>query len=239
MPYLFARTTALRYTKSLEDEPLGVDSIDDKQAIVTLGFKGAQIVNLTTLTPGRVIIPESLLLPTKYCNVSCRDGQIWISKTNLMKTIWNALWSPFGEKATLIQIDIRGNVIREVTAQFSPMCICLSPAGVIYYCNAAIPETGNYNMHCITPNGHATIFDSPPDLRTPSEIAVDATGNVYIVREDSNNIHKMSSNGKRNTIILTKEDGIRNPCCLCSNKYTNPLLVVNDHGRRIDVYRFD
>lgn len=139
-----------------------------------------------------------------------RDGQIWKNTGD----------------DTLMQIDIRGNVIREVKIASNLCCINYT-------------DLTHRGVYSVTRDGQKTTFYRHSDLLTPRGIAVDAIGNVYVADMSSDNIHRISSDGKKHAMILQKEDGIRKPCGLCLNKDTNQLLVRDNYGRRFDVYGFD
>ncbi|XP_052064426.1 uncharacterized protein LOC127704427 isoform X1 [Mytilus californianus] len=192
--------------------PWRVAMIDDKRAIVTLQSKGFQILDLTTLTLGRCIKPG------KGCYaVTCSNGQIWTSD----------------DGTTINQIDTSGNILRSITTKNEIRDFCIDNDSNIYYTPAVYD--GN-NVYRITPDGQESIFCSHSDLIYSLGIDVDHKGNVYVGGASSDNIHRISSDGKDHQIILAKNDGIKVPWGLCYNRDTKQLLVANDNKTSVAIY---
>ncbi|XP_063400101.1 uncharacterized protein LOC134684723 [Mytilus trossulus] len=198
---------------TLEHELRDVAMVDDNQAIVTLSDKGFQILDLTTLTLGRCIKPGG----KGCCAVSCNNDQIWT----------------FNGGLTISQIDISGNILRYITTKNRVHNLCIDNNGNIYY------TTGNgadNNVYRITPDGQESLFFSHSDLIFPWVIDVDHKGHVYVGGMGSQNIHRISSDGKDHQIILTKDDGINGAWDVCYNRETKQLLVVNDYKESLAMY---
>ncbi|VDI54559.1 Hypothetical predicted protein [Mytilus galloprovincialis] len=198
----------------LEHNPKDVAMIDDNQAIVTLYYKGFQILDLTTLTLGRCIKPGG-----QGCYaVTCSNDQIWTSDDGFN---------------TISQIDTSGNILRSITANNMIEDFCIDNNDNIYY--TPVSNSDN-NVNRIIHDGQESIYFSHSDLIRPNSIDVDGKGNVYVGGLMSDNIHRISSDGKDHQIILTKNDGIHGPWGLCYNRGKKQLLVVNDNKKSVAMY---
>jgi DNA-binding beta-propeller fold protein YncE len=64
-------------------------------------------------------------------------------------------------------------------------------------------------------------------LRCPTDVAVDVQGNMYAIGQESNNLHRISPNGKSMGIMLSKSDGLSRPCSITFNKKYSKLYIFN------------
>lgn len=92
------------------------------------------------------------------------------------------------------------------------------------------------NVYCTAEDGTEIYTFSSPDLQVPDGITTDGKGNVYVVGRGSDNIHRLSKDGKSSQVILTRSDGIKDPVGLCFSKCHRKLFVANDGGRYVTVY---
>ncbi|CAC5368766.1 unnamed protein product [Mytilus coruscus] len=201
-------------TIKVDQKPWDVALIDTVNAIITFQNKGYRILDLTTLTLGQYFKPEA---PGCYA-VTSSQGQIWIDTGSF----------------AIIQIDINGNVLRTLTTKHEIKSICSNDTGNIYYVSN---EVQNDRIYCIKAEGEETIFYDSPDLRWPSDITLDNKGNVYVAGGVSNNVHKISPDGKRHEIVLSKEDGVYSSCGMCYNKERKTIFVISDYGNNIVTYK--
>ena len=92
------------------------------------------------------------------------------------------------------------------------------------------------NVYCMAEDGTEIYTFSSPDLQVPDGITTDGRGNVYVVGRGSDNIHRLSQDGKSSQVILTRSDKIKDPVGLCFSKCHRKLFVANDGGRYVAVY---
>lgn len=201
-------------TIQVDQKPWDVALIDTVSAIITFQNKGYRILDLSTLTLGQYLKPEA---PGCYA-VTSSQGQIWIDTGSF----------------AIIQIDINGNVLRTLTTKHEIKSICSNDTGYIYYVSN---EVQNDKIYCIKAGGEESTFYDSPDLRWPSDITLDNKGNVYVAGGVSNNVHKISPDGKKHEIILTKEDGVYSSCGMCYNKERKTIFVISDYGNNIVTYK--
>ncbi|VDI50838.1 Hypothetical predicted protein [Mytilus galloprovincialis] len=91
-------------------------------------------------------------------------------------------------------------------------------------------------VHCIIYDGNQTFTFNSSALEMPNGIATDRSGNVYVVGRDSNNIHRLSTNGKKSEVVLGPADGIKDPCAICFSRDYRKLFLSNEDGASVYVY---
>ncbi|XP_076108367.1 uncharacterized protein LOC143076461 [Mytilus galloprovincialis] len=113
--------------------------------------------------------------------------------------------------------------------------------GALYYIHCRndkiyISESTSNVIHCLHNDGSHFFKISPLKLSMPDGISSDRQGNVYVVGRESDNIHRLSADGKKNDIILGSDDGIKDPYTICFSKDYGKLFVSNENGTSIFVY---
>ncbi|CAC5415057.1 unnamed protein product [Mytilus coruscus] len=197
-------------TMSLDHQPLGVAMCDNRHAVVTFG-SGIQIVNTQTMTVVKVITDNG-----NFWAVCTLDGKMWVRSQG---------W-------TLSNIDKdNGRILRQIKTIFDPRDTFMNKYGDIF-CSS------NYGdkVYLVTTTGQQREFYSSHDLKLPKGVAVDNNGNVYVAGYITYNIHKISPNGD-GEVILSFEDGIKQPRGLSYNRETNELLVILDDGKTVHIYK--
>lgn len=91
-------------------------------------------------------------------------------------------------------------------------------------------------VHCINDDGNQIFNFNSSALEMPNGIATDRPGNVYVVGRDSNNIHRLSTNGKKSEVVLGPADGIKDPCAICFSRDYRKLFLSNEDGASVFVY---
>jgi outer membrane protein assembly factor BamB len=86
-------------------------------------------------------------------------------------------------------------------------------------------------IYCYTLTGQEIwTFKDENVLRTPMGIALDTIRNIYVAGKGTNNVVVLSADGKNCKQILTKRDGLDEPCSLRININRSELLVCNVRG---------
>ena len=86
-------------------------------------------------------------------------------------------------------------------------------------------------IYCYTLTGqHNWTFKDENVLRKPRGIALDNNRNVYVVDYKTDNVVVLSPDDTNCRQILTKSDGLNEPCSLRINIDRNELLVCNGRG---------
>ena len=91
--------------------------------------------------------------------------------------------------------------------------------------NGDIYLSNGKDVYCVKLDGTIVFKYSSENLRTPQKIATDKNGIVYIVGKDSNNVHRLTPDGRFIDQIL--DNDLKQPQAICFNKnYTNCYITV-------------
>ncbi|CAC5426476.1 unnamed protein product [Mytilus coruscus] len=104
--------------------------------------------------------------------------------------------------------------------------------------NICVRDTSNDDKVFVTSDEKERVFfyDSP-ELKGLMGVAVDDNSDVYVSTVDSNAIYKISQDGQKHDIILNEEDGIKGPMGLSYNDLTKELMIINEEGLSIMIYK--
>ncbi|XP_071149362.1 uncharacterized protein [Mytilus edulis] len=196
---------------NLDYEPHIICLYDKTNAVVSLGDAGIQIIDLTSLKPGRRIKVKGFCMAI----TSVKD-KIWVmNKPN-----------------TLTIVDIDGTVLKVIHTTFDPFDICVNEDGEVY-----CTDNNSDKVFIVTSDGKVREIYNSPDLKGANGVAVDDRGDVYVTGRLSNNIHRISNDGQKHDIVLTADDGINRATGLSYNNKTNELLVLNRDEISIKIYK--
>ncbi|XP_071149001.1 uncharacterized protein [Mytilus edulis] len=195
----------------LDYKPQNVTLFDKNLAVVSVGGAGIQIIDLTSLTPGRGIKVDG----------SCRGI------TSVKDKIWVN-----NKSHTLTKVDINGEVLKVIHTTFAPWDICANQDGDVYCTDA-----DSNKVFVVSSDGKEREIYNSPDLKGANGVAVDERGDLYVAGYLSDNIHKISNGGQKHDIVLTADDGINKQTGISYNKETKELLVANDYTRSINIYK--
>lgn len=92
------------------------------------------------------------------------------------------------------------------------------------------------NVYCIKEDGTVIFTFTSNSLKGPNGITSDGAGNIYVVGQYSNNIHRRSSDGKSSEIVLKEENGLNEPITICFSKNYRKLLISKHKGSSISVF---
>ncbi|VDI14969.1 Hypothetical predicted protein [Mytilus galloprovincialis] len=195
----------------LDYSPLDISLFDKNHAVVSVGGAGIQIIDLTSLKPGRII------------NVEGSCSRITTVKDKILVN---------NKSHTLTIVDINGKVLNIIRTTFDPYCICANQDGDVYCTDAK-----NDKVYVVTSDGKEREICNSPDLKGANGVAVDDRGDVYLTGCVSNNIHRISYDGQKHDIVLSADDDIIRPFSISYNNETKELLVFNDYGDSINIYK--
>ncbi|XP_071154419.1 uncharacterized protein [Mytilus edulis] len=196
---------------NLNSLPQSITLYDNNHALVSVGHEGIQIINLTTLKPGRIIKVDG-----NCFGITSVKDKIWVNN----------------QDNTLISIDINGKVLNTIQTIFDTFHICANKDGDVY-----CTDRDSDKVFVVTSDGKERGIYSSPDLKDTRGVAVDDRGDVYVSGYKSNNIHRISNDGQKHDIVLTAEDGINQPYGLSYNCETRELLVINKICKSIEIYK--
>lgn len=73
-------------------------------------------------------------------------------------------------------------------------------------------------------------------MDTQTDICSDNNGHVYVSGQGSNNIHRLTQDGKVLDIPLDSRHGILKPVALCFNHNQTKLYITNQWGKSVSVF---
>lgn len=126
----------------------------------------------------------------------------------------------------LHRIDIQTKTDRPMQMEGIGTCYVFVDNERIYYADY-------YSLHCVTHDGDEVFNYKHPNLTWPRGVAVDTKGYIYVAGYKSNNIHKLTMDGRLFKILLTQDEGINHPSCLHFECHQRKLLISIEEGRAI------
>ncbi|CAC5424236.1 unnamed protein product [Mytilus coruscus] len=214
---IISRDRLLSYSengKYINECKLGGDAWDvsfhstSGNVVVALQENGIQLVN--NFTPGRV--------------VKCK----------------NAVWGVLSGNENIFVGDTKGNlhIFSSELRHLKALKIGRNDFYYVHYRRNKIyiSEPISDVVHCINDNGSPIFNFTSSTLEMPNGIATDRPGNVYVVGCDSNNIHRLSKNGKKSEVLLGPVDGLKDPSAICFSKDYSKLFLSNEDGASVYVY---
>ncbi|XP_063411349.1 uncharacterized protein LOC134694276 [Mytilus trossulus] len=195
----------------MDYSPHNISLYDKTHAVVSVGGAGIQIIDLTSLKPGRIINVEG-----SCSRITTVKDKIWVKN----------------KSHTLTIVNINGKVFKVIKTTFDAYQICASQDGDVY-----CTDSRSNKVFLVSSDGKEREIYNSPDLKGAIGVAVDDRGDVYVAGQISNNIHRISNDGQKHDIVLSADDGINLPTGLSYNNETKELLVLNDYGESINIYK--
>ena len=100
--------------------------------------------------------------------------------------------------------------------------------------NGDIYLSNGKDVYCVKLDGTIVFKYSSENLRTPQKIATDKNGIVYIVGKDSNNIHRLTPDGRFIDQIL--DNDLKQPQAICFNNNYTKCYITSNNGKSLFVY---
>ena len=90
------------------------------------------------------------------------------------------------------------------------------------------------DVYCVKLDGTIVFKYSSENLKTPQKIATDQNGIVYIVGKDSNNVHRITPDGRFIDHIL--DNDLKQPQAICFNKNYAKCYITSNNGKSLFLY---
>lgn len=211
--FIYICNTDGSHSKSirLDFYPQHVAMFDSSTVLITSFDDFIQIINLPDLTLGRKI-----KVGVKCSAIGCRDDRIWIKSDDYKFTM----------------ISINGQVLSEMRTNIDPWDICVHQSGEIFFTSTIS------SLLCVISESLKDFgVYTGSDLTRAAGVAIDDTGYIFVSCEYHNNIHRISPDGNEQLVVLKTEDGIFQPIGLAYQKSRKLLMVLNECGSSIRVYK--
>ena len=90
------------------------------------------------------------------------------------------------------------------------------------------------DVYCVKLDGTIVFKYSSENIRTPQKIATDQNGIVYIVGKNSNNVHRITPDGRFIDQIL--DNDLKQPQAICFNKNYAKCYITSNNGKSFFLY---
>ena len=199
----------------LPSRPFGISLVNDTTAIITLPYQEQlRYIDVTPrLAAGRVIQLDKMCVGVRVVGsdiyVTCHLGKA-------------------GGEGEVRILDKNGNLRRRLgvnqdnTFMFTRPChLTVSARSVKIYVSDRDQDT----LTCLKTDGTIIFQYKDPELRWPLGVCVDDGDNVMVCGSDSDNLHVVTSHGKKHSIILTSKDGIKYPRSVAYRQTDKTLII--------------
>ncbi|XP_052086500.1 uncharacterized protein LOC127723806 [Mytilus californianus] len=199
---LFDTADIYRSYIKLSDKPWDIASLGQSSAVVSSrDVDSIQFIDLKKM---------SLIK-----NVKVRDS----SKGAIATTDESILVGADG-KIHVLDHDGSGMKIITVPAEGTVSYICTPSVNSICFCD------GSDETKCVTFDGDLVFSYQSPELVKTKNVTADNDGHIYIVGEDSHNIHHLSRDGKFIDIVLSDDNQLYYPIAITFSKDYSKFYVA-------------
>lgn len=129
-------------------------------------------------------------------------------------------------------MDTHGNVTSTINTKYDPWYVTTDDHNCIFWTNGKHGE-----IHCEQVRGLKRFIHHNAKIDCPSGLTLDKRGALYVAGYDSHNIHKFSQDGQYQGEILRESDGIKHPYDIAFNNDKEELVVLNEDGAAISIYK--
>ncbi|CAG2210763.1 unnamed protein product [Mytilus edulis] len=169
------------------------------------------IRDMICLIDGRVIVVEC-------------DG-----KVNLLSSdgkLQKQLPIPGLNKDEIRIIDLEGNTLKSIQVQSE------SYLNYLVYCDKRViySDYEGKAVYCVDDSGKQ-IWEYKQDLTGPQGLCIDTYGNIIAADCDSHRIIVISKDGQDSKVLISKEDGLEYPKCICFKHNESSGFICDYKGR--------
>ncbi|XP_071166409.1 tripartite motif-containing protein 2-like [Mytilus edulis] len=126
------------------------------------------------------------------------------------------------EKDEIRIIDLEGNTLKSIQVE------CKSYLWKLVYCNDRVIYRDYYGkaVYCVDESGKQ-IWQYTQDLSGPQGLCTDTNGNIIVADITSNRILVISKDGQNSKVLISEEDGLENPRCICFKHNESSGYICN------------
>lgn len=216
----------IKFTKAcalqLSSEPRDVAVISPQEVAVSLPDESKiQIIS----TGKKIKATRSILTNLPCYGITCHNQELIVLCDD-----------GFSTKA-IQMIDLEGNVLKTLTMNKSGRELLKNPWN--------ITTSVDGQQICVTDKGRLVNFDvkgnilfeyAESELENARGLSLDDSGRIYVCGTSSNNVHQVSADGKRLSIILTEEE-VTAPQAVCYQFGKRYLLLTCAGNDNIFMYK--
>ncbi|CAG2210621.1 TRIM2_3 [Mytilus edulis] len=122
-------------------------------------------------------------------------------------------------------IDLEGNTLKSIQVESK------SALYNLVYCNDRViySDYDGNAVYCYDESGKQ-IWRYTQDLSRPRGLCTDTYGNIIVVDYNSNRIIVISKDGQNSKVLISEEDGLKNPRCICFKHNESSGFICDING---------
>ncbi|CAG2221634.1 unnamed protein product [Mytilus edulis] len=122
-------------------------------------------------------------------------------------------------------IDLEGNTLKSIQVESK------SDLEYLVYCNDRViySDYDGKAVYCVDESGKQ-IWRYTQDLSEPEGLCTDTYGNIIVVDYYSDRIIVISKDGQNSKVLISKEDGLENPRCICFKHNESSGFICDEDG---------
>ena len=101
-----------------------------------------------------------------------------------------------------------------------------------------VSDAGQHTLTCLKTDGTVMFQYKDSELRGPNGVCVDDEDNAIVCGYSSDNIHIVTSDGKKHSVILTSKDGIKGPGSVAYRQTDKTLIVGGEKDGKLHLVQF-
>ncbi|CAG2237623.1 unnamed protein product [Mytilus edulis] len=122
-------------------------------------------------------------------------------------------------------IDLEGNTLKSIQVESK------SYLEQLVYCNDSViySDYSGKAVYCVDESGKQ-IWQYTQDLTGPRGLCIDTYGNIIVADYESNRIIVISKDGKESKVLISEEDGLMEPKCICFKHNESSGFICDFNG---------
>ncbi|CAG2227691.1 unnamed protein product [Mytilus edulis] len=122
-------------------------------------------------------------------------------------------------------IDLEGNTLKSIQVESESLL------NNLVYCNDRViySDYDGKAVYCVDESGKQ-IWRYTQDLSEPKGLCIDTYGNIIVVDYESNRIIVISKDGQDSKVLISEEDGLKCPKCICFKHNESSGFICDEDG---------
>lgn len=201
----------------LQTSPKDLSLVSTELVAVTLpAIDTVQFITLEGYPPVLDIVSRSFKV-NGYCNgIAYNDDKFFVS---------------FVSPAKVDILSFEGEVLQTLSTDQHGLPLFKNPQYiVVYHGMLYVSDSHTNSVIKMSPSGHVINTYQNEALGNPQGLTVNEEGNIFVCGQDTHNIHVMSSDCRKLSICLDKNDGISWPHVIGYCRTSNTVYISSTSG---------
>ncbi|XP_052103466.1 uncharacterized protein LOC127736939 [Mytilus californianus] len=124
-------------------------------------------------------------------------------------------------------IDLEGNTLKSIQLQIESVSYLAN----LVYCNDRVIFSDYHGnaVYCYDESGKQ-IWQYKQDLSQPEGLCTDKYGNIIVADYNSHRIIVISKDGQNSKVLISEEDGLDRPMCICFKHNESSGFICDEDG---------